>query len=183
MGNPYTKGVTCVDDVRAIVVYTKYRQLGQFMMGKCKIAGIITSLSGAYGGDGVFCRIITKDQWELGTPITQELYDAWNKGGGHNDAGSEAPLMKKFGLELLKKRKRVRKYVYDYYIVEFEQSFVKFLKPESLLDYAIRQAKERADVYVIPSKWQATKLTNTTYKVHRKRFKQETPDIFETGDE
>jgi hypothetical protein len=45
-------------------------------------------------------------------PIPQELHDAWNKGGGWNGAGSEAPKMVEWAranldkLEPSRKRKR-----------------------------------------------------------------------------
>jgi hypothetical protein len=44
--------------------------------------------------------------WDQLTPITPELYDAWNNGRGWNSAGSEAPMMRRWALENLANLRR-----------------------------------------------------------------------------
>lgn len=89
--------------MRCAVVYTKFSQFGQFMMGRAHLLGHKLILSGAYGGDGLSCDVPWK-VYQSGMPLPDDLYDAWNHGGGWNSAGSEAEAMKKFGLKLLKDR-------------------------------------------------------------------------------
>lgn len=64
------------------------------MVGRLPIGctGTYISLSGAYGADGLI-REVPAEIYKLGTDLPKELYDAWNKGDGHNSAGSEAVLM------------------------------------------------------------------------------------------
>jgi hypothetical protein len=92
-------------NLRALVRYTSFGQLGNFMMGRARIHGTVLSLSGAYGGDGL-CKNVSKELFERGVPVPRELYDAWCKGGGHNSAGKEAKAMKKWALENLKQLRK-----------------------------------------------------------------------------
>ena len=77
----------------AVVRKVALSQLGQFMMGKARIhgKGRWESVSGAYGNDGLPMTVeaLPKDA----VPLPADLYDAWNKGGGWNGAGSEAKAM------------------------------------------------------------------------------------------
>ena len=84
----------------AIVRKVALRQLGHFMMGRANIAGTWRSVSGAYGSDGLPMTVKTlpKDA----KPLPRELYDVWNKGGGWNGAGSEAPAMRTWANETFK---------------------------------------------------------------------------------
>lgn len=49
-------------------------------------------LSGAYGADGLI-RDVPPEVYALGVDMPKELHEKWNKGGGHNSVGSEAPDM------------------------------------------------------------------------------------------
>src|SRR6187401_2175409 len=72
----------------AVVHRVALRQLGHFMMGRANLCGKWVSVSGAYGSDGLPMTVdaLPRDA----KPLPQELYDAWNKGGGWNSAGYEA---------------------------------------------------------------------------------------------
>lgn len=86
--------------VHAFVVYTRYTQCGQFMMGRARWHGHKLILSGAYGADGLFDRV-PYAIWNQATQLPNELYLAWANGGGHNSAGNEAPAMRKWAVETL----------------------------------------------------------------------------------
>lgn len=87
-------------NVRGIVRYVAMRQLGHFMMGSARIGNKRIVLSGAYGQDGLLCDVDT-DTFNMGTPLPEELYNAWAHGGGWNSAGSEAPLMREWAKTLV----------------------------------------------------------------------------------
>lgn len=80
----------------AVVRKVALRQLGHFMMGRAKIGPKWHSVSGAYGSDGLPMTVeaLPKDA----KPLPADLYNAWNKGGGWNSAGSEAPAMRAWAL-------------------------------------------------------------------------------------
>lgn len=84
------------DEVRGLVRSVELHQCGHFMMGtlRLNIKGTIykVPLSGAYGADGLI-REVCQQVFDIGTPLPVELREKWNKGGGHNSAGSEAPDM------------------------------------------------------------------------------------------
>jgi hypothetical protein len=84
--------------IRAIVRYTRLRQFGHFMMGFARVNGHRLTLSGSYGSDGLPMSV-PDVVYNLGTELPQDLYDAWNKGGGWNSAGSEAPSMRQWALK------------------------------------------------------------------------------------
>jgi hypothetical protein len=86
--------------IRAIVRHTSMRQLGHFMMGFARVHGHRITLSGSYGGDGLICTV-PDAVYNAGIELPVELRDAWNSGGGWNDAGSEAPAMRKWALSNL----------------------------------------------------------------------------------
>lgn len=90
------------DNFRATIVYSRYSQCGQFMMGIIRKFGQKLVLSGSYGSDGL-PKTVSHDFYEKCTPIPAELYEKWAKGGGWNSAGSEWNSMREFGLELMKK--------------------------------------------------------------------------------
>jgi hypothetical protein len=80
------------DNTFAVVRKVALRQLGHFMMGRANINGKWHSVSGAYGSDGL---PMTVERLPIDAkPLPPELYEAWNKGGGWNGAGSEAPAMR-----------------------------------------------------------------------------------------
>ncbi|HEX5426534.1 MAG TPA: hypothetical protein VFW94_23505 [Candidatus Acidoferrales bacterium] len=83
--------------LRAVVRYVRLRQLGHFMMGSARIGKHRLSLSGSYGGDGLPVSV-PDEVYQSGVELPQELYDAWNNGGGWNGAGSEAPAMRAWAL-------------------------------------------------------------------------------------
>ena len=95
--------------IRAIVRKVAMRQFGHFMMGIARIKGHSITLSGSYGADGLTCNV-PQDVYDQGIVLPDDLVQAWNKGGGWNSAGSEAPMMRKWAREnlsiLTPKRKR-----------------------------------------------------------------------------
>lgn len=89
---------------RGLVRYVKMSQSGHFMVGSVSIrsqAGMrhIISLSGAYGADGLI-REVPNAIYAMGTDLPAELHDKWNRGGGHNSVGMEAPDMDAWAKEL-----------------------------------------------------------------------------------
>jgi hypothetical protein len=86
--------------LRAIVRYVRMRQLGHFMMGSARVGKTRLTLSGSYGSDGL-PKTVPDEVYEAGTPLPQSLYDAWNKGGGWNSAGAEAPAMRQWAKQNL----------------------------------------------------------------------------------
>lgn len=84
------------NDIRGLVRSVALRQSGHFMVGtvKINIASHVFDfrIEGTYGNNGLI-RDVSTEVFFLGTPLPPELREAWNKGGGHNSAGSEAPLM------------------------------------------------------------------------------------------
>ena len=82
------------ENTYAVVRKVALRQLGQFMMGRARLygRGKWESVSGAYGNDGLPMTVdsLPKDA----VPLPRVLYDAWNKGGGWNGAGTEAAAMR-----------------------------------------------------------------------------------------
>lgn len=96
--------------MRGLVRRTALHQFGHFMMGHVTLTGKKdgvpwkhrVSLSGCYGGDGLTVEV-PREVYDKGTDVPLELVTAWNKGEGWNDAGSEAPLMREWGLSLMRK--------------------------------------------------------------------------------
>lgn len=92
------------DEVRGLVRSVELRQCGHFMMGTLQLAidGKLyeVPLSGAYGADGLI-REVCQQVFDIGTPLPAELREKWNKGGGHNSAGSEAPDMDEWAKTLV----------------------------------------------------------------------------------
>jgi hypothetical protein len=86
----------------AIVRKVALQQFGHYMMGSANICGKWKTVSGAYGSDGLpmTVDVLPKDA----KPLPTELYDAWNKGGGWNGAGSEVAAMAEFAKTLISKR-------------------------------------------------------------------------------
>jgi hypothetical protein len=81
--------------LRGIVRYVRMRQFGQFMMGSAKVGKTRLVLSGSYGSDGL-PKSVPDEVYEMGLPLPQELYEAWNKGGGWNSAGREGEAMRRW---------------------------------------------------------------------------------------
>jgi hypothetical protein len=81
--------------VRAIVRYVTLTQFGPWMMGSCRIGNNKYTLSGAYGSDGLLLDV-DHDAFERGIDLPNDLYDAWSNGGGHNGAGNESSMMRKW---------------------------------------------------------------------------------------
>jgi hypothetical protein len=93
-------GETCAaSNTYAIVRTVALSQLGHFMMGRVNIKGKWRSVSGAYGSDGLPMHIGAQDLPADARPLPAELYDAWNKGGGHNGAGNEASAMRQWAIQ------------------------------------------------------------------------------------
>jgi hypothetical protein len=83
--------------IRALVRFVRLSQLGHFMMGYAFVKGERLSVSGSYGSDGLPMSV-TKEIYDLGVPLPDNLHKAWNEGGGWNGAGNEAPLMREWAL-------------------------------------------------------------------------------------
>lgn len=90
------------NNIRGIIRKVAMQQLGHWMMGKARIGGETVILSGCYGSDGL-PKDVPRELWERGTPLPDELYDQWAKGGGWNSAGSEGSAMREWGLTLQKR--------------------------------------------------------------------------------
>jgi hypothetical protein len=91
--------------VRALVRYVEMAQIGHFMMGTLTLKGHAISLSGAYGHDGLILDV-PREVYDMGVELPADLREAWNKGGGHNSAGSEGPAMKAWALATFPARGR-----------------------------------------------------------------------------
>jgi len=104
-------------ELRAILRSVILKQFGPWMMGQTKVCGHEIVLSGAYGSDGLPIHLPHKNLdpdsvskiWEMLHPIPDNLQTAFWEGGGHNTCGSEAPLMKEWGLKNINVLKRERK--------------------------------------------------------------------------
>jgi hypothetical protein len=81
------------NNLRAMVRMVKMSQLGQFMMGTFKAGAHEVTVSGAYGSDGLPATV-ARELWELGEPLPDDLFEAWNNGGGWNGPGAEAEAMR-----------------------------------------------------------------------------------------
>lgn len=91
--------------IRGIVRHVKMHQIGHFMMGTMIVAGHKITLSGTYGSDGLACDV-PHEVYELGVDLPDELYEAWNKGEGWNEAGKEGLAMFDWGkIKVMKQRK------------------------------------------------------------------------------
>lgn len=88
------------NNVRAIVRFVRLTQFGHWMMGSAWIGGKRIAVSGAYGNDGLTCDV-DDDIYNQAVPLPDDLYQAWNKGGGWNSSGSEGPAMREWTLENL----------------------------------------------------------------------------------
>lgn len=114
--------------VRALVRYARLSQLGHWMMGTVRVQHYSLTLSGSYGQDGL-PKSVAPAVYAQGIDLPQELYDAWNKGGGHNSAGSEAQAMRKWALanlDALKASKRI----------DIPDELPDFDSPESLYNWS-----------------------------------------------
>jgi hypothetical protein len=94
--NPYRTG-----EIRAAVRHIRLTQCGHWMMGSAQVGAKRITLSGSYGSDGLLVACPSPEMWDALVPLPAELFAAWNTGGGHNSAGSEAPAMRKWALENL----------------------------------------------------------------------------------
>lgn len=84
--------------IRCIIRKVALEQLGHWMMGYARAFGHTITISGDYGSDGL-PKNVDREVWNKAIPLPDELYDAWNDGGGWNSCGSEAPLMRQWALE------------------------------------------------------------------------------------
>ena len=86
--------------VSAIVRKVSLRQLGAWMMGKARIGRKWYSLSGCYGSDGLLLEV-DADAWDKGTPLPENIYQLWAKDDGHNSAGRNGPVIRKWAIDNL----------------------------------------------------------------------------------
>jgi len=82
-------------NLRALVRKVALQQFGHWMIGTARIKNQSMVVSGAYGSDGLPMSV-SKEIYDLGVPVPQDLYDLWNKGGGWNSCGSEATAMREW---------------------------------------------------------------------------------------
>jgi len=94
------------EPIKAIVQKVALSQCGHWMMGKARIYGHSITVSGSYGGDGLICDVPDEVYDRASVVLPGALYDAWNKGGGHNSCGSEAPAMRRWANENLVQLKK-----------------------------------------------------------------------------
>lgn len=110
---PARKEPPLLDRVRGIVRFVRMHQCGHFMMGHAdfrlnKFTSARIPLSGTYGGDGLL-RTVPHWVWKnFGVTVPHELMQKWAKGGGHNDAGSEAQDMHDWALANLSELYKTR---------------------------------------------------------------------------
>ena len=76
---------------------TSMRQLGHFMMGTARAYGHSITLSGSYGSDGLPCNV-PQEVYDRAMALPEWLHEAWNKGGGWNSCGNEAPAMRQWAI-------------------------------------------------------------------------------------
>jgi hypothetical protein len=93
-------------NVFAIVRKVALQQLGHFMMGSVNICGKWQTVSGTYGNDGLPMDVEKLPSDAVRLP--DELFDAWNKGGGWNSAGSESDAMSEWAREKFKRNAKDR---------------------------------------------------------------------------
>lgn len=98
IGCIYFRAVNVNYPIKAIVRHTSLKELGPWMMGFARVQGHRITLSGSYGADGLICTVPDAVYSAHGLELPADLREAWNKGGGWNSAGSEAPLMRKWAL-------------------------------------------------------------------------------------
>ena len=93
-------GATGAANTYGVVRKVALQQFGQFMMGRVNLCGKWRTVSGAYGSDGLPMDVeqLPRDAVLIPAP----LYDAWNKGGGWNGAGSEAEAMRQWAKDLIR---------------------------------------------------------------------------------
>jgi len=95
------------NNLRGIVRKVALRQCGHWMMGCARVKNRTVFVCGAYGNSGL-PKTVSRKTWEQGIPLPQELYDAWNKGGGWNSVGTEWAAMRKRAVKTLLKKKGER---------------------------------------------------------------------------
>ena len=94
-------------ELRACVRTVHLHQLGHFMMGRAVVGKHKVMLSGCYGNDG-----LPDDPdpypglWEKLMVLPPDLTEAFWKGGGHNDRGSEGQAVHDWAV---KNEKQLRK--------------------------------------------------------------------------
>ena len=96
---PGTAGAS--SPIKCVVRKVALQQLGHFMMGRANIRGKWFTVSGSYGSDGLPMDVPQEVYDSLTVTLPADLYQAWNKGGGHNSCGSEAPAVRKWAKEHL----------------------------------------------------------------------------------
>jgi hypothetical protein len=110
---------TITRELFAHVCHVSMSQLGHFMMGTSRTMQVSKAygdhpapnnlvLSGTYGDDGLPCDyedLTPKSRAKL-IPVPAELTETFWRGGGHNEAGSEAYAMRDWALATFPERKR-----------------------------------------------------------------------------
>ena len=86
------------ENFRACVSRVALQQCGHWMMGRARVGKNWYTVSGSYGGDGLTMDVSEAD-FLLCKEVPDELYEAWAHGGGHNECGSEASLMRNWAVK------------------------------------------------------------------------------------
>ena len=84
-------------EIRALVRKVALHQSGHFMVGRARAFGERIHIDGAYGSNGL-PRTVSDRVFERAVPLPDDLRELWNKGGGHNSAGSEAGALREWAL-------------------------------------------------------------------------------------
>lgn len=82
------------ENLFAVVRKVALRQSGQFMTGYANLGGKWVAVSGSYGNDGLPMTVEKLPKGAVAVPA--ELCEAWNTGGGHDSAGTEAKAMREW---------------------------------------------------------------------------------------
>ena len=85
--------------LRGLVRKVALHQVGNFMMGACRVRGERVPLSGAYGADGL-PRDVSARVYEAATPMPPELEAEFWAGDGWNGPGKEGNAMLLWGRKL-----------------------------------------------------------------------------------
>ncbi|MCR4330233.1 MAG: hypothetical protein NUV65_06850 [Candidatus Roizmanbacteria bacterium] len=87
------------EPIKALIRKVALRQFGHFMMGTARVYGESICISGAYGGNGLTVDVPDSVYNRASVVLPDDLREQWNKGGGWNSSGSEAPAMREWALK------------------------------------------------------------------------------------
>jgi hypothetical protein len=85
--------------LRACVRQVMLRENGQSMVGKARIGGSSFTVEGAYGGGGLPVTVPQSIYMEMGTPLPERLFEAWDSATGLEPSPEEISLFREWGQE------------------------------------------------------------------------------------